>query len=296
MLEDNGFRVFDYKNSQNTILTDLHKNGAFKGFDKQNCLNEFTFCEFTLEELKLPSPSYMLDGVKKIEKEVGLQGWMVRGIEKKKGYNGFSLTYNPDYFDKEVSPYHQTWGHKLMTQTYSAWDNLGKHKQTKNTYYDTYAFRQIHNIIYENLKDVFDRLNMPLLRSRCAYLWPEPDVDAFQNNWHIDEYPYEMLRLNIPLQTSPEHELHIKGKDFLGNSFNLTKHLEVGKVYLWNTNIPHTIGYKKEAPLDLPRIHLVLGLATYFDYNKEQDCFVKSQHWGKKLIDIVKSKGFVKNE
>jgi hypothetical protein len=110
---------------------------------------------------------------------------------------------------------------------------------------------------------------MPLLRSRCAYLWPEPDVDAFQNNWHIDEYPYEMLRLNIPLQTSPEHELHIKGKDFLGNSFNLTKHLEVGKVYLWNTNIPHTIGYKKEAPLDLPRIHLVLGLATYFDYNKE---------------------------
>jgi hypothetical protein len=293
---NNVFYVSDYKNSENSLLNDLYKSEAFKGTIREDNLKDFTFYEFTLEELGFPSAQKILDGVKKIENEIGLQGWMVGGVEKKKGYNGFSLTYNPDYFDKSVSKYHQTWGHKLMKQTFSGWIDIGEHKNMKNTYYDTYGFRNIHELIYNNLKEVIDNLNMPLLRSRCAYLWPNPEkLDPFKDNWHIDEYPFDMLRVNIPLQTSVEHELHIKGEDRFGNSYNIEKHLEVGKAYLWNTNIPHTVGCKTGAPLDLPRIHLVLGMSTYFDYNKKKDCFVKSKNWGKPLKELVLSKSFVKN-
>jgi len=292
---NNVFYVSDYKNSKDNILKNLYDGGFYAGTKRDVILDDFTFYEFTLDELGLPSADILLKGVKNIENEIGLEGWKVGGIEKAQGYKGFSLTYNKDYFDKTVSPYHQTWGHKLMTQTFSGWIDIGKHNNQKNNYYDTYGFRHIHKLIYNNLKQLIDKLSMPLMRSRCAYLWHRDEIlDNFKTNWHVDEYSFDLLRINIPLQTSPEFELHIKGEDRFGNSYVMEKHLEIGKAYIWNTNIPHSIGSKHGAPTDFPRIHLVLGMSTYFDFNEEKDCFIKNKYFGMKMKDIVSQKLFVK--
>jgi len=291
---NNVFYVSDYKDSDKLLTTDMYDNNYFNHVDRKQSLSKLTFYEFTLNELGFPSADKILKGVKNIENKIGLQGWKTENYEQKK-YRGFSLVYNPNFFDNKTSTYHQTWGHQLMTQTYSGWVNLGNHKQIKNTYYDTYAFRYIHNLIYENLKDVIDNLAMPLLRSRCAYLLPNEESDPFKRGWHVDEPPTEMMRLNIPLQTCKGHELHIEGDDRFGNSYSTKKYLEVGKVYLWNTNIPHTVGAHKGTNPNLDRIHLVLGMSTYFDYDKKKDCFKKNKFFGKNIHDIIVNKLFVKN-
>ena len=49
--------------------------------------------EYTLEELKLPSADKILQGVKNIEKQVGLVGWREKNYISET-YKGFGLTYN----------------------------------------------------------------------------------------------------------------------------------------------------------------------------------------------------------
>lgn len=290
----NEYKLSDLNNLNKTVHVQLRDLGAFKGVDKHKSLKQLTFYEFTLEELGFPSADKILNGVKNIENEIGLQGWRTKDYEAKT-YKGFSLTHNPDFFDSSASIHHQTWGHKLMTQTYSGRVNIGEHQQERNTYYDTYAFRHIDDVVHENLKGVIDNLSMSLLRSRCAYLIPNDHKDPFKSAWHTDEAPVELLRINIPLQTCKGHELHIKGEDIYGNSYETKKHLEVGKVYLWNTGIPHTIGAHKGTDKSIERIHLVLGVCPYFDYNKEKDSFIQNKFFGQNLHEIITNKLFVKN-
>jgi len=293
---ENKFYISDYKDTDKSISENLYRINFFIKDNAKHILEDFTFYEFTLKELGLPNADIILKGVKNVEKKVGLEGWKINGGENKGIYEGFSLTYNKDYFDNSVSLYHQTWGHKLQDQIFSGKVSLGKFKNQKNNYYDTFGFRNIHDIIYENFKELFDKLNMPLLRSRVAYLWHHNDIyDNFLDNWHVDEPSFEMLRVNIPLTTRPEFQIRIKGSDWHGNNFELEKHLEVGKAYIWNTNIPHAYGSIHGAPENFERIHLVLGLSTYFDYDKENDCFIKNKNYGMKMKDIISQKLFVKS-
>jgi hypothetical protein len=101
-----------------------------------------------------------------------------------------------------------------------------------------------------------------------------------------------MFRINIPLQTSAEHVLQINGKDEYNNKLIMTKHLEVGKAYIWNTRIPHRITTTTSCTTE--RIHLVLGFGTWIDYNPVDDTFSKSQLHGLPLKTIVEEKMFLK--
>ena len=84
-------------------------NEYFKDTDKEQ--KDFVWQEYTLERIKsLPSADKILQGVKNIEKQVGLVGWREKIIEEgDETYKGFGLTYNPDFFD-DTSKYHQVFG------------------------------------------------------------------------------------------------------------------------------------------------------------------------------------------
>ena len=71
--------------------------------------DDFGWNEFTLEELNLPSTDKILEGVKKIESEIGLFAWRTKDFVLQK-YKGFGLTYNPTFFDKNESRYSQVFG------------------------------------------------------------------------------------------------------------------------------------------------------------------------------------------
>ena len=257
-------------------------NEYFKDTDKEQ--KDFIWQEYTLEELNLPSTDKILQGVKNIEKQVGLVGLREKNYESET-YKGFGLTYNPDFFD-DTSKYHQVFGSPLLHQSYSRGDgtDIGDHKQILNTYYDSFSFRKIDDLIYKELGLLFDRFRFPILRSRVAYIFGYGKTPT-DKGWHLDEPTNEVLRLNIPLQTSDEYAIEVENKTYI---------LEVGKVYLWNTRLPHRPTIVKKVESLEPRINIVLGVSPWLDYDKKNDSFSKNEYFGKPVNEIVKEKLFVK--
>ena len=254
----------------------------FEGEDKTQ--ESFGWTEFTLEELNLPPVSKILEGVKKIESEVGLQGWRTKGWVSE-NYKGFGITHNPTFFDKNENVHHQVLGSDLSVDYYSQDKGFGDHKQRKNTYYDTYGFRKIHPIIQKHLGFFLDRFNFHISRSRVAYIFGyglEPNTDR---GWHVDEATCKLLRVNIPLQTSDEYVMQWNNK---------TYKQELGKVYLWNTQKEHRPTMIKKVETKEPRINIVIGLVPWLDYNEETDSYSKNKYFGKPISEIVNEKLFVK--
>ena len=281
----------DKINQEQDIIGYLTNNEIFSNQLVQESLKDFLFKEFTLDELGLPPADELLAATLAIKDKVGLQGWVTNGIASPT-YKGFSLTYNPDFHDKMTSVYHQTWGSKFLKQNFGRQRGVADVKSIRNTYYDTYAFRKTPDIVETHLSSLFSRFSCPLLRSRAAFLKLNNVVNK-KEGWHVDEPPTHMFRVNIPLQTSKEHVLEIKGNDEYGNSLVMTKHLEVGKVYMWNTRIPHRVTVTK--PCVTERIHLVLGFGTWVNYDPINDAFSKSKLHGVPLKTIVDQRLFLKN-
>jgi len=283
--------IYNVSNIDNThdIIGYLHKHDVFSKKLDQESLQDFLFKEFTLDELELPPADDLLAATLAIKDKVGLQGWVTNGIESLT-YKGFSLTYNPDFHDKMASEYHQTWGSKFLKQNFGRQHGVADVPSIRNTYYDTYAFRKTPNIVETHLGSLFSRFSCPLLRSRAAFLKLTNFVNK-KEGWHVDEPPTHMFRINIPLQTSKEHVLEINGSDEYGNTLIMTKHLEVGKVYMWNTRIPHRVIVTR--PCVTERIHLVLGLGAWVSYDPIGDTFSKSKLHGIPLKTIVDQRLFL---
>lgn len=290
-MNENGEQVYSIANvkEDQDILGYIGEQG---GFDNTNTsLSDYGFFEFTLEELGLPPAEEILKSVLAIKEEVGTQGWKTSDGESS-NYFGFSLTHNPDFFDPSVSIYHQTWGSSSLNQIYGRQHGIGNFKQMKNTYYDSYAFNQLPPAVDFHLGSFLKHFNCTLIRSRVAFYnmqgkRPRP------SGLHVDEPPYHLFRINIPLQTSDEYILEVSGTDDTGNYLNVTKQLEVGKLYIWNTRIPHRVGISRPCNSPTDRIHLILGFSPWFDYDKRSKSFVKSKLHGMAMSDIIKNRLFI---
>ena len=106
----------------------------------------------------------------------------------------------------------------------------------------------------------------------------EPNKDK---GWHVDEPTCQLLRVNIPLQTSDEYVMEWADK---------TYELEVGKVYLWNTRMPHRPTMKKKVETKQPRINIVLGLTLGCHSTGTPIIIQQNQYFGKPVNEIVKEK------
>lgn len=230
------------------------------------------FFEFNLADFDLPSAEQLLEITLDVQQQLGrLQGWKSNGTESAI-YKGFSLTYNPV---NGIDPY-ATWGDlRLGREPFST---------MKDSYHDTYAFNTIHPLMAKAYEPLLSRLNCQVTRSRVAYIDPVNEQVTYMN-FHKDEFPYQNLRINIPLQTDPDYVLEINGTDEYGNSLQLTQHLEVGKFYIWNTRIPHRV-YAKQVPKSkVPRIHIVLGVMPWIDIIG--DVFSKNQFFGTQPFAMI---------
>lgn len=287
------FNVADISDQE--IMHGIESRGGFDT-DVESSIKDMSFYEFTLKELGLPDSQTLLQSILNIENSVGLHGWKT-GVRETNYYKGFSLTYNPDYTDTESSVFHQTWGSRKLKQNFSRALGIGNYEEntTKNTYYDSYAFRKVNPLIKHQLGYLLDRFRFPLVRSRVAYFYGYNTMPNRINTWHVDEFPYHVLRINIPVQTSEEYILDIAGKDDFGNECYIkNKHLETEKLYIWNTRIPHRIGINKFCKFEKPRIGIVLGFCPWFDYDEDNDRFVKNEFWGMNISKIVTSIDFMK--
>jgi hypothetical protein len=286
--------MYHLKHRNDEVLSYIEKSNGLAELNLNQMMEGVTFYEFDLSDLGLPSAETLLAQTLWLEKNIGLKGWKSNHTQDLR-YKGFSLTYNPDFLGEEKSIYHQTWGSALLTQSYNRHVDLGIHTGTKDTYYDSYAFRCVPMMIKEAYSPLLDKLGMSLVRSRTAYQYVDKQNLSNEKSWHTDEYPYQVLRINIPLQTEDCYVIDIDGDDSLGNRLTIrNKHLTAGKAYIWNTKIPHKIYLNKLPKTNKPRIHIVLGLSPYFDYVKESDAFVKSRFFGQKIRDLIESRSFLK--
>ena len=262
------------------IINEVKK--FFKNTDERQ--NDFGWYEFTLEELGLPSTNKILEGVKKIEQEVELQGWRTKhGVNKI--YKGFGITYNPTFFDKTENIYHQVWGSRLLDQYYGLEKGAGDHTQIKDTYHDTFGFRKIDDVIQKHLGFFLNRFNFHISRSRVAYIFGYGEEPKKEGGWHVDEPTSQLLRINIPIQTSDEYVMQWDDK---------TYQLELGKAYLWNTKKPHRPTIIKKVETKEPRINIVMGLTPWLEYDNITDTYLKGKYFGKPIKEIVEEKLFVK--
>ena len=269
------------------ILKFIADKGMF--FDKQNNVGNFIF-----EEFDYPEYNQLLQSVKKTEEIVTVDSWKMNDRESE-SYKGFSLTYNPDYTGSN-GVYHQTLGDGRITNNYSRSVGSDNFKSIKNSYWDTYGFRNRHGIIEEQFGNLFSSIEGAIIRSRVAYLYSENvNPDDKKAGWHIDELQHTMLRYIIPVKTTDNFILEMHGDDGFGNSASFTKTLTLGKAYCWNNRIPHRIQVVDKKPLEDPRINVIVGFSPWFNYDKEHDSFYPNQNYGKTVEEIVKGKLFLKD-
>jgi len=242
---------------------------------------EKNFFEFTLEELGLPSAEWLYKQTLKISDEIGgIKGWQKNNKESEK-YKGFSICINPDGDEHLQSPY-ASLGHPELNWAYSRNNNPNPPWETdKDTYYDTYGFNTVHPVVQKHYKEFLDCFDLQPTRSRV--MWAHP---GYEQNWHLDEIMWSAIRFNIPLITEPSYVLEIDGTDDWGNSLTLTKHLEVGKVYFWNTKIQHRV--RDTGNATKTRVHIVAAFIPWFE--KKGGEWKKNKWFGVQPIDMIKSK------
>jgi hypothetical protein len=205
----------------------------------------------------------------------GFRGWRHAGGESRR-YGGLSLTWNPDHQERP-DPHAGTLGTPRNARDEFFWRAMQHHEEVRHSYFDTYGFRRRTPASRHGaLGDFLDGFARPLIRSRIGVI-PGAEVDpadpAYREleGWHRDEPVFENLRVNVPLQTDPNFLFEMEAE--------APRHLAVGRAYSWDTHRPHRVFCA--GPTATTRIHLVIGLAPWFDYLPEEDAFRPNEFFGR---------------
>jgi hypothetical protein len=219
--------------------------------------------------------SELKECVLKIIEQYGFSGWRHKDGESKT-YGGFSLTYNPDHQDG-LDPHVSSIGTPKNANDQFFWASTERHQNLKHSYFDTYGFRlRTPASRVGCLGRFIDSFARPLVRSRVGIIAgenvdPEDSTYREKEGWHRDEPVFENLRINIPLQTDDSYLFQMEGEE--------PYHLEVGKAYTWDTHKPHRVFASK--PTKLMRIHLVLGVSPWLDFDAAQDSWTPNEYFGR---------------
>jgi len=263
-------------------------NEKYNAFDFYKEKLDDNFLEFTLEELGMPTANELYSKTLKIVDEIGdIKGWHMSdshpswgGDTESSKYKGFSICMNPNGDEHLQSPY-ASLGHPELNWAYSRLNNSNPPwKDDKDTYYDTYGFSTVHPVIDKHYSKFLECVD--LLPTRSRVMWEYP---SHEQSWHVDEVLWCAIRFNIPLITEPSYVLEIDGTDEYGNSLTLTKHLEVGKVYMWNTRIKHRV--KDTGGATKPRVHIVAAFIPWFE--KENGDWKPNKYFGSQPLNMIKS-------
>jgi hypothetical protein len=251
--------IFDW------ISSDSRYQEAVNDIDHQTKFNDLIDIPHSLDINDLISTT------KQTLNSFGIKGWQTSKGESK-SYGGLSLVYNPDLVDS-VDPNQNTLGTRKNNPKQFYYNSTEEFSSVRNTYFDSYGFRKLSPCVSNGpLHSFISRFNCSLTRSRIAVLDAEyHDKTGEDFLWHRDETVFENVRINIPIETDESFMFQIENKNSV--------HLEVGKIYTWNTNIAHRVYPTKK--LEAKRIHIVLGFSPWLDYSAEEDAFVPNRFFGK---------------
>ena len=119
---------------------------------------------------------------------------------------------------------------------------------------------------------IFEELKIPLypIMSRIGILDGNNNFTR-NDGWHTDQSPYELLRINIPIITNNNFVFQLDNQ--------LPQHFELGKMYWWDTEIPHRVFSLEKN--NVKRLHLVLGFSPWFTYIHKSREWVPNEYFNK---------------
>lgn len=208
----------------------------------------------------------------------GAYGWLTKD-EVLDAYQGVSLVYNP-YHQEKLDPHRSTLGTSKNASDQFFYGKTENHDYPKNSYFDSYSFNTKTPFMENGYLGEFGKtFKRTQIRSRCSTIHPEC-MDQSKpplKRYHRDEEIFENLRVNIPVTTYHTYFFEIQGTPM--------KHLEVGKAYTFDSNIPHSVFTTEHVPVT--RTNLVLGFSPWFDYLPEEKAWVQNEFWGKHPFDML---------
>jgi len=213
----------------------------------------------------------LVEATAKVISKYPPEGWKHKSGNSP-GYAGVSLTMNP-FFKDDTDPNYQSLGDKNNPHARYSFHDMDFHKNLKNTFFDCTGFRKLTPCAEESdLKPFLTKFKRPLIRSRIAAVianWPEDRKET--GGWHQDEIIFENVRINIPIVTDESFIFEIKGQPQhhlpVGNAYTFESHLLTHRVF-------PTVSNNKQ------RIHLVLGMSPWFDYDPEEDSLTTNEFYG----------------
>lgn len=194
-------------------------------------------------------------------------------------YVSSSLTWNPQAIDKvSDNPHLATLGSsKLKFGSASQYE--GKSTE-RNTYNDTFSFKEKTPFANHGaIKKLLDSFQRTLVRSRVStILAGSEEATKMDFCWHNDELVFINLRVNIPIQTSPNYVIQIiSGSQ--DESLNITEfELKKQFAYVYDTNKYHRPFCKKLDTVD--RINMICGVSPWFDFDDESQSWVSNEFYG----------------
>jgi len=225
--------------------------------------------------------------VREVFAEHGWHGWR-HDQGASPAYGGFSLVHNPDR-----DPRRNVHADVMGTADVELGDFLWEADEVpggKGTYADCYGFRErtpgSRRGALGELLDGFDRtiVRSGVRELHALYYLPElaaarpchPHASAA--GWHRDETVFENLRLLFPISSDPIFTIQI-AENLQSSDLLFDGHLAPGRAYVWDTYLPHRAMVHERA--EASRIHLVLGIAPWFDHLPEEDAWVANEYFGR---------------
>ncbi len=246
-------------------------------FKWEEIKNQFSYKKMVFKIEDYDHEKLKNDTIEVLDK-LGFRGWKTKE-EESKIYGGLSFVYNPNQVDGN-DPESSTLGAPKNSKDQFFWNTTSNYTRLKNSYFDSYGFNKKTQLFnYGYIKEFLEsRLQRTMIRSRLGVLKNHELDEAVDGlNWHRDEVICQNLRINIPILTTPDYMFQMENEEMY--------HLEIGKAYTWDTNIPHRVVLLNQTPTD--RIHFVLGCSPWFDYDEYNRCWVQNEFWGKHPFQML---------
>lgn len=212
-------------------------------------------------------------------------------------YVSASLTWNPSAYDKiSQDPHMATLGStELKWNSASFYEEINEANLYRNSYHDTFAFVERTPFSnHKNLKTFLDSFKRTLIRSRISTVKANrEETTKFDFCWHNDEQIFLNLRINIPIQTSPNYVIQIidKTKNSSEELYIDEFSMEEGYAYVYDSSQTHRPFCKKLDPED--RIHIICGVSPWFDFDKINQCWISNEYYGQIHPFEMFSMGFI---
>jgi hypothetical protein len=190
---------------------------------------------------------------------------------------GLSLTFNP-----QAPPQEWGWGSfgHPRYQAFNSFDYFKAPERDSATaprgdYLDSLSFRNFLPEIKDlpALNALLNSFLLPVVRCTVRVVdgmkvWPSREDGG---GMHKDDSPYEVLRLNLCITGSEDFGLQYAEHDPMI--------LSSGEHQVVNTDTDHRVWIRQRSPLQ--RLHLVIGLVPWLDYDAEADIWAPNKHFGR---------------